>query len=270
MELFSSLGFHWNRSAIPAVVPTHSIERVAFRFHRMLPEFVWDASVLEGNPFTYPEVKTLLDGVTIGGRKVFDQEQVLNLAASSKHLLALVKAGKFSLDKATFTELHGLVARNEALEWGHFRGEGKETGYTPDVGLGEHGRYTPLATVGGAPELNRVFVSGLYALQQNVPQPFEKAAAFFLFGALQQFFFDGNKRTSRFMTNGILMSAGIDAISVCAAKAQEFNENMVRFYLAKDATEMMAFLVDCHPDAERIRSADKIQSAEKNTNEMGP
>ena len=268
MELFSALGFHWNRSAVPGVVPTHSIERVAFRFYRMLPEFVWDASVLEGNPFTFPEVKTLLDGVTIGGRMISDQEQVLNLAESSKHLLALVKAGKFSLDKATFTELHGLVARNEALEWGHFRGEGKETGYTPDVGLGEHGRYTPLATVSGAPELNRVFASGLQALQSEVPQPFEKAAAFFLFGALQQFFFDGNKRTSRFMMNGILMSAGIDAISVPAAKAHEFNENMVRFYLKKDATEMMAFLVDCHPDAEKIHEMNSSHSVDKNTNGM--
>ena len=159
MELFSALGFHWNRSTVPGVVPTHSIERVAFRFHRMLPEFVWDASVLEGNPFTFPEVKTLLDGVTIGGRKLVDQAQVLNLATSAKRLLARVKAGKFSLDKVTFTDLHGLVARNEALEWGHFRGEGKETGYTPDVGLGEHGRYTPLATLAGAPELtgNRGF-----------------------------------------------------------------------------------------------------------------
>jgi prophage maintenance system killer protein len=270
MELFSALGFHWNRSIVPAVVPTHSIERVAFRFHRMLPEFVWDASVLEGNPFTFPEVKTLLDGVTIGGRNISDQEQVLNLAKSAKHLLALVKAGKFSMDKATFTELHGLVARNEALEWGHFRGEGKEGAYTPDVGLGEHGRYTPLATAAGAPELNRVFVSGLQALQNEVQQPFEKAAAFFLFGALQQFSFDGNKRTSRFMMNGILMTAGIDAISVPAAKAQEFNENMVRFYLEKDATEMMAFLVDCHPDAEKIHEAKQNSPTTENDRGLQP
>lgn len=255
MDLFSALGFHWNRSVVPRVVPTHAKERVVFRFHRMLPEFVWDASMLEGNPFTYPEVKTLLDGVTIGGRKISDQEQVLNLATSAKHLLALVKTTKFCLDKATFTELHNLVARNEALEWGHFRGEGRETNYTPDVGLGEHGRYTPLATVAGASELNRVFANGLQALQNEVPQPFEKSAAFFLFGALQQFFFDGNKRTSRFMMNGILMSAGIDAISVPAAEAQAFNENMVRFYLEKDATEMMAFLVNCHPDADLIHEA---------------
>lgn len=252
MELFTALGFHWDRSAVPTALPTHSSERVAFRFHRMLPEFVWDASRLEGNPFTFPEVQTLLDGVTVGGRKISDEEQVLNLAKSARQLLALVKAGTFTLDKTTFTDLHTLVARNEALEWGHFRGEGKETHYTPDGGLGEHGRYTPLATVAGAPELNRVFSDGLRALQSEVGAPFEKAAAFFLFGALQQFFFDGNKRTSRFMMNGMLMSEGIDAISVPAAKAHEFNDNMVRFYLTKDATEMMVFLLACHPDARQI------------------
>ena len=270
MGLFSALGFNWDRSVVPGVVPTHSMERVAFRFHRMLPEFVWDASVLEGNPFTFPEVITLLDGVTIGGRKISDQEQVLNLAESSKRLLALVKSGQFSLDKATFTSLHALVARNEALEWGHFRGEGAETNYTPDVGLGEHGRYTPLATLTGAPELNRVFSNGLEALKNEVQQPFEKAAAFFLFGAIQQFFFDGNKRTSRFMMNGILMSAGIDAISVPAAKAQEFNENMVRFYLEKDATEMIAFLVDCHPDAEQIKQPNQSNPRTENDRGMTP
>jgi Fic family protein len=93
--------------------------------------------------------------------------------------------------------------------------------------------------------LNRVFSQGIEELNNQVLHPFEKALAFFLFGALQQFFFDGNKRTSRFMMNGILMSAGIDAISIPAAKVQEFNEKMVRFYLSQDATEMMMFLVDC-------------------------
>ena len=31
----------------PAVAPTHAIERVALRFHLMLPEFVWDASAMK-------------------------------------------------------------------------------------------------------------------------------------------------------------------------------------------------------------------------------
>lgn len=247
MHLFDALGFNWDRSAVPSGVPSHSLERVCFRFYKMLPEFVWDASVLEGNPITFPEVKTLLDGVTVGGRKVADQEQVLNLAESARRLLALVRGGQFELSKPVFTQLNGIVARNEALEWGVFRGEGHETNYTPDVGLGDQGRHTPLPTLPGAPELNRVFREGVAALYEC--PPFERATAFFLFGALQQFFFDGNKRTSRFMMNGVLMSNGIDAISVPAAKAQEFNEKMVRFYLSKEATEMMDFLAACHPQA---------------------
>jgi len=109
----------------------------------MLPEFVWDAGVLEGNPFTFPGVKTLLDGITIGGQ--------------------------FSLSKPVFTELNGIVARNEPLEWGVFRGEGQEKNHTPDVGLGEHGRYTPLPTLPGAPELNTVFREGVTALQACPP-----------------------------------------------------------------------------------------------------
>jgi len=248
MTLFDTLGFSWDRSAV-GPVPQQSLDRVCFRFRRMLPEFVWDAGVLEGNPFTFPEVKTLLEGVTVGGRKISDQQQILNLAESSRALVGLVAQAQFKLDKPTFCELHTLVARGEALEWGHFRGESREVAYTPDVALGEHGRYTPLPTVPGAPELNRVFAAGCQALVAEVPQPFERGLAFFLFGALQQFFFDGNKRTSRLMMNGVLMSAGIDAISIPAAKAQEFNEKMVRFYLSKDGTEMMRFVGGCHPDS---------------------
>jgi len=241
-KLFTGVGFRWDRASIPADVPLYSLERVCFRFQRMLPEFVWDAAVLEGNPFTYPEVKTLLDGVTVGGRKLSDQEQIVNLAESSRFLLSLVKSAKFAVDKKTFCQLHAIIAKNEALEWGHFRGEGDETNYTPDVGLGEHGRYTPLATIKGAPELNRSFELALSILNDYVESTFEKALVFFLHGALQQYFFDGNKRTSRAMMNGILMSNGIDAITIPAACAQEFNEKMVRFYLSEDANEMMFFL----------------------------
>jgi hypothetical protein len=253
MALFDSLGFSWDRGSIPRELPRASVERATFRFARMLPEYVWDAGVLEGNPFTFPEVKTLLDGVTVGGRKLSDQEQILNLAASSKHLLDLVRRQEFRLDKDTFCTLHALVARNEALEWGHFRGEGAELRFTPDVALGERGRYTPVPTEPGAERLNRIFSDGLAALQENVPNPLERATAFCLFGSLQQFFFDGNKRTSRFMMNGALMMEGIDAISIPAMRAAEFNSRMVEFYTTRDATQMMGFVLQCHPEFSRIR-----------------
>ncbi len=250
MDQFELFGFTWDREMVPGDVPVHSTERAVFRFLRMLPEFVWDAAVLEGNPFTFPEVQTLLDGVTVGGHKLSDESQILNLAAASRLLIAKVRNGLFRLDKVTFCELHGIVARDEALEWGHFRGEGPESNYTPEVALGEAGRHTPLPTLAGAPQLNQVFKRGVDALVNSDFSEPEKALAFFLFGALHQFFFDGNKRTSRLMMNGVLMTSGIDAISIPAAAAQRFNEKMVRFYQSKDATEMMAFLISCHPETE--------------------
>jgi hypothetical protein len=41
----------------------------------------------------------------VGGRKLSDQEQILNLAQSSKHLLNLVRHREFKLDKSTFCAL---------------------------------------------------------------------------------------------------------------------------------------------------------------------
>lgn len=235
-------GFTWNASVLPAITPGNT-RRARAIYLQQLPSFVWDAAKLENNPFTFVEVQTLLDGITVGGHKLSDAEQVTNLADSGKKLIQLVKNNKFDLDKPTIILLHGIVARNEALKWGVFRGEGEETGYTPYVALGERGEHNPLPTVSGAPELNRVYAEGVAHIK-TLP-PYEGALIMFLFGALQQFFFDGNKRTSRHMMNGWLIKHGFDPISVPAAKVQEFNDKMVSFYAGKDGTEMLSFLDGC-------------------------
>lgn len=247
MHLFDKMGFSWDRATVPLGVAT-SVERSVFCYKQMLAQIVFDFSVLEGNPFTYPEVKTLLDGVTVGGRKVSDHEQVLNLAAAAKELFSLVKNRKFRLDKGVFDRLHGIVAREEALEWGHFRGEGEIVDMTPHVAIGTGEFMLSHSTEPGAKSLKQRFHQGVSALRAEVPDPRERAMAFFLFGALHLFYFDGNRRTSHFMMNGVLMSHGMDAISVPAVRAREFNRTMVRFYVSKNATEMMGFLIDCQPE----------------------
>lgn len=63
--LFQALGFTWDRLAVPDNVPVHDIKRACFRLQKMLAQYVFDASVLEGNPFTYPQVQTILDGITV-------------------------------------------------------------------------------------------------------------------------------------------------------------------------------------------------------------
>ncbi|TDD76683.1 cell filamentation protein Fic [Actinomadura darangshiensis] len=225
----------------------HTPERAVWRYRRSLPEFVWDAAQLEGNPFTYPEVQTLMDGVTVGGRKVSDERQVLALADASREVLDLVTGGEFVLEKATSDRLHAIIARDEALESGMFRGEGTVM-LTPGVSLGEHGRYLPPETEPGGGNLRALYSDGVAWLAEEVSDVAEEAMAYFLFAVLQQFYFHGSKRTGRSMMNGHLMAHGIDAISVPAARRQEFNAEMVRFYLDRDATRMLAFLLSCHPE----------------------
>ncbi|MFI7128318.1 hypothetical protein ACIBQ1_21635 [Nonomuraea sp. NPDC050153] len=248
-HLAEALGFRWDRESVRNDVGVHTVERAVWRYQRALPEFVWDAAALEGNPFTYPEVQTLMDGITVGGRKVTDERQVLNLAESARELVSVVKSENFKLDKPTSDHFHHLIAEGEALEVGHFRGEGSLT-LTPGVSLGEHGRYMPPATEPGGENLHRMFSDGVGAIQAEISSPLEQALVYFLFAALQQFYFDGNKRTGRTMMNGHLMSHGIDAISVPALRRAEFNATMVGFYRTKDATAALAFLTSCHPDFE--------------------
>ncbi len=208
--------------------------RACFRVRKVLEGVVHDTVALEGNPFTLPEVKTLLEGVTVGGHRIEDERQVLNQAASWKALLAQVEGGAFALGKANFCTLHGLVAREEALEWGAFR--------TGDVTIaGTSYRPPPWQ------ELDAIFARGLGALRA-LPSVHERAIATFLFGALHQFFYDGNKRTARLLMNGILLTAGEDAISIPAARQLEFNEAMIRFYDTRDGSEMMAFMAGCSLD----------------------
>jgi Fic family protein len=247
-SLDDALGFHWNRGRVAHDVRPHGRERALWRFRQLFAEYVWDAAVLEGNPYTYPEVQTLLDGVTVGGRRLSDERQILNLAEAAKELARLVETGRFRLDKATSDRLQLLIARDEALESGHFRGEGRET-VTPQVSLGAYGRYTPPETQPGGANLRRIHEDGLVAIA-TLSGPFEQGAAYFLLGALQQFYFDGNKRTSRYMMNGWLMSNGIDAISIPAARRQEFNTEMIDFYRFKDGTRMFEFLASCYRNAQ--------------------
>jgi Fic family protein len=242
VDLFEAVGFRWDRLAVPPVQPG-TVKRALWRFSRSLPEFVWDAAMLEGNPFTYPEVQTLMEGVTVGGRKLSDERQILNLAAASRRLGELVSAQGFALTKAISDELHGLIAIGEALEHGHFRGEGTETA-TPRVYLGEFGELTPPTTEPGAAKLRIIHADGLRAIG-SIESPFEQALVYCLFGCITQFYFDGNKRTSRAMMNGHLMMSGIDAISVPARRRVEYNSLMTDFYYSRNADGMIAFFHSC-------------------------
>ena len=211
-----------------------------FRVRKALAEIVHDTAALEGNPMTFPEVQTLLDGITVGGHRVADAEQVLNQAASWERLLRLVSEGRFKPDRETACGLQGIVARGEALAWGRFR-----TGAVSIAGTD----FEPPP----AHELASAFRTGMRNIGR-VPCEFARAMCAYLLMARQQFFWDGNKRTGRLMMNGMLLSKGHDAICVPAKRRQEFNEKMLGFHDTGDPEPMMLFLASCSLDKELRRT----------------
>ncbi|MEA2669251.1 MAG: hypothetical protein QOJ33_2185 [Chloroflexota bacterium] len=138
-------------------------------------------------------MQTLIEGVTVGGHKLSDERQVLNLAASSRRLADMVTTNTFALDKPTSDELHALIAAGEAFDAGRFRGEGTER-MTPRVLFGEHGEHIPPSTEAGGENLRSIHAHALKTITSEIESVFEQAAVYCLFACRSQFYFDGNKR----------------------------------------------------------------------------
>ena len=205
-------------------------KRALFVAERSRADFVYNTAALEGNPFTYPEVQTLLEGITVGGHKITDAEQVLRLNQALSHVIGLVKDNAFTFTAQTAKDIQGIVAKNEALTYGVFRDGGVFIGGTD-------------YKVPPAEKLEGLFAAGKIALD-SVTDPIQKAFLVFLWGSLIQFFYDGNKRTSRFMCNGILMSSGYPPMMITKQEQLAYNQVMTEFYNTQDGTNALVWFYD--------------------------
>lgn len=192
---------------------------------------VYNAIQLEDINFTLPEVQTILEGITIGGRKLTDQNITANQGKAWQALFTLVKNDEFKVDTQTAFKLHDLAGREEALEWGKFR-----TGGVLIAGTD----YTPPA----ASQLTEAFESMIRDMETQ-DDIYDRAIHVFLTMARNQFFWDVNKRMGRFMMNGVLLEAGYPVINLPASRRLEFNQLMLDFYPTGNQQPMNQFLRSC-------------------------
>ena len=214
---------HWN------MIPDKG--KAIMLARRQLSELVWDAVNLEGIHVTLPEVQTLLEGVTIGGHRVSDQQIVLNQVAAWRTLFEWIKKGEFELSVEKACALHLIAAQDEALEWGRFRSGGVTIAGTD---------YMP-PEAQELPALFKKMVEKALGLEDI----YDQAIFVFLTMARVQFFYDVNKRMGRFMMNGMLLNAGFPVINLPAKKKLEFNRLMLEFYSSGDQQPMNTFLRSC-------------------------
>ncbi|MCJ1714729.1 hypothetical protein [Curtobacterium sp. VKM Ac-2922] len=239
-ETVAATHVRWDASRIDFErIQPSSVDRALFRFEQSLPDLVWNAAALEGNTFTLPEVRTLLDGVTIGGKKIEEEEQVLALAEGYTRVDDLVRRGAFALTKSVSDDLHGRVARHEAIESGAFHGEGS-------VGGGGTVRLASGGSVEGVPQaLLQERFQRIVDFLDSLRDPRERAFGYFAAATRSQFYFDGNKRTARLMMSGVLMAGGYESVNIPFARQFEFNKALDTLFSTDDATPIMAFIADC-------------------------
>ena len=192
----------------------------------------WDENVycgmrMEARNITFPQTKTILQGVNVPNVQLDDIQAVLNMRDAWRFLLN-------SMDEpVTFDywcKLNEYIARNEALEWGKLR--------TGSVGISGTDYLPPVPSEDQAREELDAIVTAVDTSATT------KALEAFVWGARGQFFWDGNKRTSMTLANKILIAAGAGFLTITDRHMEQFNALLVEYYNTGDSEALKDFLYE--------------------------
>lgn len=189
----------------------------------------WDENVycgmrMENRAVTFPQTKTILNGVNVPNVQLDDIQAILNMRDVWRFLLQTVDD---PLTLEYICKLNGFIARNEALEWGKLR--------TGTVGISGTD-YMPFIPSQDAVE------NDLAAILDNDTTDTEKALTAFLWSARGQLFWDGNKHTSMTVANKILISAGACILTITDKHMEQFNTLLLDYYNTGEGERLKLFL----------------------------
>ena len=191
----------------------------------------WDENVycgmrMENRAVTFPQTKTILQGVNVPSVQLNDIQAILNMRDAWQFLLG-------SLEQPVTLEylckINDYIARGEALEWGKLRTGSvmiSGTDYLPPVPSAE----------AVAAELAEILTADTSATA--------KALEAFVWGARGQFFWDGNKRTSMTLANKILIAAGAGFLTITDHHMEQFNTLLVEYYNSGNSEALKDFLYE--------------------------
>lgn len=191
----------------------------------------WDENVycgmkMENRAVTFPQTKTILEGINVPNVHLDDIQAILNMRDAWRYVLQTIDE---PLTLEYICKLNDFVARNEALEWGKLR-----TGRVSISGTD----YIP-----PVPQQEAVEEQLAAILNMDITAT-EKALNTFVWGARGQLFWDGNKRTSLLIANKILLNAGAGMLTISEQDMEQFNTLLVEYYNTGRADSLKAFLYE--------------------------
>lgn len=191
----------------------------------------WDENVycgmkMENRAVTFPQTKTILNGINVSSVQLDDIQAILNMRDVWKYLLCTVDE---PLTFDYWCKLNEYIARNEALEWGKLR--------TGTVGISGTDYIPPVPQ-------EKVVKQGLSAILCDNNSATEKALNAFVWGTRGQFFWDGNKRTSLTLANKILIKSGAGILTITDKNMEQFNMLLLDYYNTGESDNLKMFLYE--------------------------
>ena len=191
----------------------------------------WDENVycgmrMENRAVTFPQTKTILQGVNVPSVQLSDIEAILNMRDVWQFLLRSIDS---PVTLEYLCKLNEFIARNEALEWGKLR--------TGSVGISGTDYFPPVPSQQTIEsELSKILTANTTAT--------EKALEVFVWGTRGQFFWDGNKRTSMTLANKILVAAGAGLLTITDRHMEQFNTLLLNYYNTGESQQLKDFLYE--------------------------
>lgn len=202
-----------------------TLEQNIFLAKRNLVDNIYANARMEGLNITFPETKTILEGVNVPNLKIDEIQCILNLRDAWKYLINNIHAD-FNLD--FISKINELVARNESIAWGVLRQGGVQitgTDYIPEIPDEEDVKK----------QINNIL---------QIENATERAIEYMLYGMRSQLFWDGNKRTSTICANKIMIENGCGIIKVPDNKLKDFIVLLSEFYSTNSKEKIKQFLFD--------------------------
>ena len=196
-----------------------------FLAKRNLVDNIYSNARLEGLNITFPQTKTILEGINVPELKIDEIQCILNLRDAWSYVINNIET-EFNLE--FISKVNEFVARNESIAWGKLRnGKVEITGttYIPDIPNEE--------------QVNKDIEKIL-----KIENTTERAIEYMLYGMSNQLFWDGNKRTSTICANKIMIQNGNGIIKIPDDKLQEFTTLLSEFYTTNDKEKIKQFIFD--------------------------
>jgi hypothetical protein len=191
----------------------------------------WDENVycgmkMESRAVTFPQIRTILNGVNVPNVQIDDIQAILNMRDVWKYLLSTVYE---PLTFEYWCKFNEYIARNEALEWGKLR--------TGTVGISGTDYIPPVPQ-------ESVVKQELSAILCEDNSATEKALNAFVWGTRGQFFWEGNMRTSLMLANKILIKSGAGLLTITDKYMEQFNYLLLEYYNTGESDHLKVFLYE--------------------------